>query len=307
VKESKEVNEVREVKEVEERSGRVAAFFDLDGTLVALPSLERRLFRTLRYRREIRIKNYFLWLKEAVRLAPRGLSTILQANKMYLRGVEIFDERGEGDGKVSSWHKGGHQAKGQASVRRSRKAQRHPRLPVPTFFAQAIDTVAWHVKQGHEIVLISGTLEPLARRAALALETALVARGITVTIRVMATRLEEQGGRWTGRVLGEAMFGEAKARAARRLATELGLGLRTCYAYGDSLNDGCLMEVAGRPAAVNPSNDLASIARTRGWPILSWEEKENITQRRPDRLGTSAVQEGIVEKKEQPAAIAGCK
>src|SRR5882762_7125678 len=88
VKESKEVNEVREVKEVEERSGRVAAFFDLDGTLVALPSLERRLFRTLRYRREIRAKNYFLWLVEALRLMPRGINAILQGNKMYLRGVQ---------------------------------------------------------------------------------------------------------------------------------------------------------------------------------------------------------------------------
>jgi HAD superfamily phosphoserine phosphatase-like hydrolase len=285
----------------------VAAFCDLDGTLVSLPSLEQRLFRTLQYRREIRKRNYFFWLREAVRLMPRGIRAILQANKMYLRGVQIIDERGERDECVSSWHKDGHQAEGQASGLPSKRARRNARLPVPIFFAQAIEIVAWHVKQGHEIVLISGTLEPLARRAALALETALLARGITVTIRVMATRLEEQGGRWTGRVLGEAMFGEAKARAARRLATELGLGLRTCYAYGDSLNDGCLMEVAGRPAAVNPSNDLASIARTRGWPILSWEEKENITQRRPDRLGTSSVQEGIVEKKEQPAAIAGCK
>ncbi len=302
-----EVQDVNEVNGVKDGSGGVAAFFDLDGTLVSLPSLERRFFRTLRYRREIRIKNYFLWLKEAVRLAPRGFSAILQANKMYLRGVEIFDERDERDGKVSSWHKDGHQAKGQASVLRSRKAQRHPRLPVPTFFAQAIDTVAWHVKQGHEIVVISGTLEPLARRAVLALETELAARGITVTIRVIATRLEEKGGRWTGRVLGEAMFGKAKARAAQRLATELRLDLQRCYAYGDSLNDRWLMEVAGRPAAVNPMNELASIARMRGWPILSWEGKENITQRRPDRIGTSAVKEGIAEEKEQQAAVAGCK
>jgi len=302
-----EVQEVNEVNEVKGGSGGVVAFFDLDGTLAPLPSLEQRLFRTLRYRREIRIKNYFLWLKEAMLLAPRGFSAILQANKMYLRGVEIFDERDERDGKVSSWHKDGHQAKGQSSVLRSRKAQRHPRLPVPTFFAQAVATIAWHVKQGHGIVLISGTLEPLARRAALALETELAARGITVTIRAIATRLEEKGGRWTGRVLGEAMFGKAKARAAQRLATELRLDLQRCYAYGDSLNDRWLMEAAGRAAAVNPMNDLASIARARGWPVLSWVEKENVTQRRPDRVGTNAVKEGIAEKKEQQAAIAGCK
>src|SRR6202140_4839337 len=211
--------EAKETEEAKENSGRVAAFFDLDGTLVALPSLEKRFFRMLRYRRAIRAKNYFLCLREAIRLIPRGISAILQANKMYLRGVQVFDERGEGDGDVSSWHKDGHQAEGQASA----PPRRNPRLPVPAFFSQAIERVAWHAKQGHEIVLISGTLERLARGAARAMEAELAARAITVTIRVFATRLEEMEGRWTGRVLGEAMFGEAKARAARRLAEEIRL------------------------------------------------------------------------------------
>ncbi len=301
MKEPRELNEVIEVHEVKDESAGVAAFFDLDGTLVSLPSLERRFFRTLRYRQEIRKKNYFFWLGEAVRLIPRGLNAILQANKMYLRGVQIIDERGEGDGSVSSWHKGGHQAEGQASA----PPRRNPRLPVPTFFAQAIEIVAWHVKQGHEIVLISGTLEPLAREAARALKTELGARGITVTIRVIATRLEEKDGRWTGRVLGEAMFGEVKARAAKRLAEELRLDLGRCYAYGDSLNDRRLMEVAGRPAAVNPSNDLASIARTRRWPILSWGGKKTPTQERTTALlRASRAHSEVAEKEERHSAFA---
>src|SRR6266852_4053320 len=162
VKERKGVEERKEVNEVKEKSGGVAAFFDLDGTLVALPSLERRLFRTLRYRREIRAKNYLFWLREALRLMPRGIIEILHGNRMYLRGVQIFDECGEGDRKVSSWHKDGHQAEGQASA----PPRRNPRLPVPAFFAQAIEKLAWHAKQGHDIVLISGTLEPLAQGAA---------------------------------------------------------------------------------------------------------------------------------------------
>jgi HAD superfamily phosphoserine phosphatase-like hydrolase len=296
VKGAREVEEVNEVNEVKDASGGVAAFLDLDGTLVAPPSLERRLFRLLRYRRAIPAKNYFLWLKEAMRLMPHGINAILQADKMYLRGVQIIDERGEGDGSVSSWHKDGHQAGGQASA----PPRRNPRLPVPTFFAQAIERVSWHAKQGHEIVLLSGTLEPLAREAAGTVEAKLAARGIAVTIRAIATRLEERDGRWTGRVLGEAMFGEAKARAAKRLAEEMRLDLRRCYAYGDSLNDRWLMEVVGRPAAVNPSKDLVRIARTRGWPILSWKEKENLTQRH-------RVNRGITAKKNQQAAIAGCK
>jgi len=296
VKGAREAEEVNEVNEIKEKSGGVAAFFDLDGTLVALPSLERRFYRTLRYRREIRTKNYFLWLKEAVRLTPRGMNAILQANKMYLRSVQIIDECGEGDVDVSSWHKDGHQAGGQASA----PPRRNPRLPVPTFFAQAIERVSWHAKQGHEIVLLSGTIEPLAREAAGALEAKLATRGITAVIRAIATRLEERDGRWTGRVLGEAMFGEAKARAAKRLAEEMRLDLGRCYAYGDSLNDRWLMEVVGRPAAVNPSKALADISRTRKWPALNWKEKENITQRH-------RVNRGITEKKNQQAAIAGCK
>src|SRR3989449_956336 len=259
-----EAREVKEVKGVKEKSGGVAAFLDLDGTLVALPSLEKRFFRMLRCRRAIPGRNYFLWLSEAIRLAPRGISAILQANKMYLRGVQILDERGEGDGDILRWHKDGHQAGGQASA----PLRRNPRLPVPAFFAQAIERVAWHAKQGHEIVLISGTLEPLVRGAAHALEAELAARGITVRIRVFATRLEEMSGTWTGRVLGEAMFGEAKARAVKRVAKEMQLDLARCYAYGDSLNDRWLMAAVGRPAAVNPSKDLRNMARTLGWPVL---------------------------------------
>ena len=276
--------ETKEKEEVKEKSGGVAAFFDLDGTLLGPPSLERTFFRFLRYRRAIPAKNYLLWLREAMRLVPHGTSAILQANKMYLRGVQIFEERGEGDGDVSSWQKDGHQAEGQGSA----PPRRNPGLPVPTFFAQAIERVARHGRQGHEIVLVSGTLEPLARGAARAMETELAERGIMVTIRVIATPLEAMDGKWTGRVLSEAMFGEAKARAAKRLAEEMRLDLGQCYAYGNSVTDRWLMEAVGRPAAVNPSKDLARIARTHGWPVLSWEVEKDLTQRRRDRVATSA-------------------
>jgi HAD superfamily phosphoserine phosphatase-like hydrolase len=211
--------------------------------------------------------------------------------------VQILGERGEGDGEISARHKDGHQAEGQASALPSKRARRNLRWPVPAFFAQAIDAVAWHAKQGHEVVMISGTLEPLARVAARALETELAARGITTTICVIATRLEEKDGKWTGKVLGEAMFGEGKALAAKRLAEEMRLDLGRCYAYGDSLNDRWLMGAVGRPAAVNPSKDLADTARTQGWPVLIWEGKKSLTQRR-------RVHRELEKKEEQRRAIA---
>jgi phosphoserine phosphatase len=261
----------KEVNEVKESERNIAAFFDLDGTLTPLPSLERRFFRILRYRGEIPARNYFLWLTEALRLLPRGISALWHANKMYVRGVHILDECGQRDRHVSSWHKGGHQVEGQASA----PPRCDPRLPVLGFLAQGVERVAWHAKQGHKIVLVSGTLEPLAWEAARAIEGELAARGIATEIRVCATRLEEKNGKWTGRILGEAMFGKVKACVAKRLAEELQLDLKQCYAYGDSLYDRWLMDAVGKPAAVNPPMDLLSLARKRAWTVLHWDEKEN--------------------------------
>jgi len=245
--ESKEVEEIREVKE---HGRNIAAFFDLDGTLMALPSLERRFLRMLRYQRAISVKNYWRWLMEAVRLSPRGASAMLQGNKMYLRGVAV-DRLGKCGLK-----------------------------PATAFFEGGLKRMTWHTKQGQTIVIVSGTLEPLANEAARAIEDELAARGILPTIRVCATRLEEMDGRWTGRILDEAMLGKEKLRAARRMAAEMKLDLGQCYAYADSSSDRWLLAAVGRPTAVNPSNELARRARESGWPVLNWEGKENLTQRR---------------------------
>jgi phosphoserine phosphatase len=92
------------------------------------------------------------------------------------------------------------------------------------------------------------------------------------------------------------MFGEAKVRAAKRLVGELRLDLARCYAYGDTANDRWLLEAVGRPAAVNPSKDLEGFARTRGWPVLTWEGREPGTQKLKKHRA-------IREKNELPSAI----
>ena len=243
---------------------RVAAFFDLDGTLLPLPSLEQRFFRALRYRREIPVKNYFLWLREALRLLPRGVDSVLHANKMYLRGVPSLNESGAENQIDSRTHKSGHQDGGQAST----PPRHNPRWPVPHFFEDGVERVAWHATQGHVIVIVSGTLELLANAAVRTLEKELADRGITAGIRVCATKLEESGGRWTGRILGEPMFGKAKARAILLLSEEMDLDLSQSWVYGDSGQDRWMLAAVGNPAAVNPTPNLARIAWKQGWPIL---------------------------------------
>src|ERR1700761_5284995 len=67
----------------------VAAFFDIDGTLLPLPSLERRFVAELQSERLIPTLNYLRWLAAAVRMAPRGVLHSIHSNKAHLRNVPV--------------------------------------------------------------------------------------------------------------------------------------------------------------------------------------------------------------------------
>lgn len=243
-------------------NGRVAAFFDLDGTLIGQPSLERRFIADLRWRRAIPMSNYLAWLSRAAWLAPRGIGMMKYANKVYLRGLSAGECRED------------YQPKGQAP----RQGFLRQEMAAPRFFPEGIDQVAWHARRGHAIVLVSGTLAPLAQEIALALVVRLAVRGIVATVAICATRLEEIGGRWTGRIVGEAMFGEAKGRALERLAQDEGFALEHCYAYGNSFDDRWMLAAVGRPVVVNPSERIEKLARRRGWAVVAWL-RHGITER----------------------------
>ena len=219
-------------------SGRVAAIFDLDGTLLPEPSLERRFFRELRFRRKIPVLNYLRWSVHTLRLLPQGLLAVQHANKRYLTNVSTT------------------------------LLYRH--LDSIAFFEEGLARVAWHSHQKHEIVLLSGTLEPLARLAATALECELEARGLRIQTWVCATQLREKRGRWTGYLEEQAIIGPGKARAMQTLAQHARLNLSESHAYANSLLDRHLLGIVGHAHAVNPGEGLAALANENNWPIWHW-------------------------------------
>ncbi len=245
------------------RPMRSAAFFDLDGTLLPGPALEMRFYRILRYRGEIGARQMLSWMAEAARLAPHGMFALRHGNKMYLRGVRADAATAFRGMLFSAKSEFGEEA---------RLATRAGQAPAgATFYTEGIERMAWHAQQGHALVLVSGTLLPLAMLAARALDAELRARGCATVVHVRGTRLEEADGRWTGRLADEALAGAAKGRAAQRMAEREGYALEECYAYGNSSADRWLLASVGRPVAVNPSRKLALLARRAGWPILRWE------------------------------------
>jgi phosphatidylglycerophosphatase C len=97
---------------------------------------------------------------------------------------------------------------------------------------EAVQRLRWHQEREHSIVVVSASLEDYLCPWA---ET----MGIQ---RVLATRLEVQSGRYTGRIQGKNCHGPEKVE---RLQEYLGDLSRYClYAYGDTRGDSDLLAVA---------------------------------------------------------------
>ncbi len=225
----------------------IAAFFDLDGTLVRPPSLEKRFIRYLRWRGAIGWKSFARCaapvLCETCRVIfsgdPGGIQCIVAQCKAYLAGVPTA--------AMDAW---------------LAWLARHPIEPLPN----ALRRLEWHAQQGHRIFLLSGTLEPLAHA---------VAQCISVSVEVCATQLDTERGRFTGRLCGEAVCGPAKARAMELLAARFSLDLSHSFAYGDSFADRWMLARVGHPFVVQFANKysrrLARLAQKRRWSILRWD------------------------------------
>ncbi len=220
------------------------AFFDVDGTLLPHPSLERRFFWNLARRGKIPVANYFHWATQMLRPSFTNLATAAQSNKMYLRGV----------------------SRNVLSAADSREYRRC----VPELFPGAIQRIWWHTLRGDVTVLVTGTLAPLAQIVKSALERELLWRGIETQISVFATQLVTHQGHWTGSVNHAPMFGDAKAAAVKEFAIARTVPLSQCFAYGDHALDCPMLQAVGRPFAVNPTSHLRRIAQQKGWPTLHW-------------------------------------
>jgi HAD superfamily hydrolase (TIGR01490 family) len=215
------------------------AFFDVDGTLLPLPSLERRFFWSLARRGQIPGSNYLRWLREAARGGPWDVTAIAQANKAYLRGIPLT------------------------------VFLCAPRVK-PDFFPAALQRLWWHALRGDEIVLVTGTLYELAHAVKSALERELLWRGVETKLGILATQLESKNGRSTGRVGGAPMFAREKVSAIARFAAAQNIPLSQCFAYGDHGLDRFMLAAVGHPFAVNPDRTLGGAARLHGWPVLYW-------------------------------------
>ncbi len=87
----------------------------------------------------------------------------------------------------------------------------------------------------------------------------------------LANRFEvDDNGIFSANSVGELCYGAGKLVHARAYAEASGADLADCAFYTDSTADLSVLEVVGRPVAVNPDPRLPRIANARQWPVQDW-------------------------------------
>lgn len=131
----------------------------------------------------------------------------------------------------------------------------------PRIYPQAVERIERHRARGDRVVLVTGSIETIV---------APLAEHLGVST-VIAPRLAVEGGRLTGELTEAPVAGERKAERIAALAAERGIDLEASIAYGDSADDIPMLARAGRAAVVNPRGRLLDQAMARKWEILYWE------------------------------------
>jgi HAD superfamily hydrolase (TIGR01490 family) len=209
--------------------GRIAAVFDVDQTLIQ-GYTERLFFRYL--------------VQQGLLPLPRALGYLGRLawnpqerfrDKTYLQGLPVAE-----------------------ILRLARKC--YQENIAPRLSAMGVACVREHQAQGHDIVLLTGSLAFLT----MPLKEELGADWL------IATEVVQNESGFTGEITGLHPRGENKLRLLLDLSRAQNLDLSRSFAYGDHLQDLHIFRRIGFPVAVNPSWRLKRLARRHQWPIRSF-------------------------------------
>ncbi len=215
------------------RSARIGAFFDMDKTLIAENSAT--LFMKARYERG-------------------ELSSV-----DVLRGIAAYVQYKVGWLDIRHWTQATMvQFEGESEAELEAEALAwFDEAVAPTIYPEAERLVYEHLEAGHFVAIVSGAtkfvVKPLCERL-----------GIE---HMLYTRLEVEGGCFTGRVEEPICFEEGKIYWLQQFIDEHEIDLARSFFYSDSITDKPLFDLVGHPVVVNPDPLLYREAVRRSWPV----------------------------------------
>lgn len=217
----------------------IAAFFDVDGTIVAATVVHYYAYFATKGRSSL---GRFLW---TLAFLPRIVYYLFVDRISRSRFNRIFYEnyRGMDARQARSW-RGSH----------------FDEVVRPRIFPGAVDCIAEHRRRGERIVLITGSLDFIMEPLAEWLQADAL----------IAAQMTEEEGRLTGVLTGPPIGDDEKARMLRTYAAEHGIDLTRSYAYADSRSDLPMLEAVGHAVVVNPGRKLKMLAEKNGWKEVAF-------------------------------------
>ena len=239
-----------------EKGAHIGAFFDLDRTLIK--GFSAKEFVTARLKSGRFTSQEILSQFAGVLSYATGNGNFAAMAALSARGVkgipeQVFMELGE-------------------EVYQKELAQ--------AIYPESRALVSAHLAMGHTVAIVS---------AATPYQVEPVARDLGVS-HVMCTRMEVKKGKFTGKIIEPACWGEGKAEAGRQLAETHGLHLSDAYFYTDSISDLPLLELVGRPRPVNPDTQLATKAFQNDWPVFRFSTEHTSTV---EQIARTALTSGM--------------
>ena len=139
----------------------------------------------------------------------------------------------------------------------------------PIVFDEALDLLRMHQDAGRKVFIVSASPEEIVAPLAqyLGADEAIATRAV----------LDDEG-RYTGEVE-LYCYGPEKARILADVAARDGIDLSRSFAYSDSATDIPMLEAVGHAVAVNPDRELARVARAAGWEIVHFTHRVPLRER----------------------------
>ena len=218
--------------------GRRAGYFGLDNTLIPGCSLfllaqglhDRRFYRADDMAR-------FAWRQLMFRIRPTPTPPALESSK----DAALDFVRG----------------RPRPEVRALAREIAGERI-VPRVFPDMAARIVHHLSAGDVTILATAAPVELAE---------IVAEGLGMTGALGTEAEVDDTDRYSGRLAGSILRGEAKAEAVKAHAQAAGIDLAASVAYSDSIRDLPMLELVGQAEVVNPDRRLRHVAEARGWPV----------------------------------------
>ena len=212
----------------------IAAFFDLDGTIVA--------GFTVTVHTKDKIRNGEFGVVE--------IAQILATAYQFQMGRTSFQEMAEA---------GLATLKGRPLAELEEQSEKlFLRKIADLIYPETRALIQAHLDRGHRVVLCS---------SATSIQVEPVARYLGIDEVVCNRFILDAEGKVTGKLVAPVIWGEGKATAAQRYAATHDIDLANCYFYADGDEDVALMHLVGNPRPTNPGPELTRVAEKRGWPV----------------------------------------